>query len=95
MPACTATSVLPPQAVIDAYIAVERQQCAATFQSGNAPDERGTAVLRGLRVFPPCVHLANLLGDRAILKYLAYCGGIGAEVVDPGTISVNDEVIAE
>ena len=29
----------------------------------------------------------------AILRYLAYCGGIGAEVVQTGAIAVNDEII--
>ena len=52
----------------------------------------GTAILRGTKPFPPCAHLAYLIGDRAILRYLAHCGGIGAEVVADGTISVDDFV---
>src|SRR5215469_14184263 len=28
----------------------------------------GTAMLRGTKPFPPCMHLAHLIGDRAILR---------------------------
>jgi MOSC domain-containing protein YiiM len=52
----------------------------------------GEAVLHGTKVFPPCAHLAYLLGDREILRYLAYCGGIGAEVLQSGEITVNDAI---
>src|SRR5688572_19779931 len=52
----------------------------------------GTALLLGTKVFPPCAHLAYLMGEPAILKYLAYCGGIGAEVIAGGTIRLHDPV---
>ncbi len=52
----------------------------------------GTAVLRGLKRYPPCRHLAELCGAPELIKYLAYCGGIGAEVVESGVISVGDEI---
>ena len=50
----------------------------------------GQAVLRGTTLFPPCAHLAYLVGRKEVLKYFAYCGGIGAEVVVGGEISVGD-----
>lgn len=50
----------------------------------------GSVVLRGTKPFPPCAHLAYLLGRREVLKYFAYCGGIGASVVTDGNIAVND-----
>ncbi len=53
----------------------------------------GAAVLRGLKPYPPCAHLALLLGRREILKYLAYCGGIGAEVISSGAIWVDDLIV--
>jgi MOSC domain-containing protein YiiM len=52
----------------------------------------GNAVLHGTKPFPPCAHLAYLIGDPAILRYLAHCGGIGAEVVAGGTIKLNDRI---
>jgi MOSC domain-containing protein YiiM len=52
----------------------------------------GGAILRGTKAYPPCAHLAYLLGNSAILRYLAYCGGIGAEVIQSGGIAVNDEI---
>lgn len=52
----------------------------------------GTALLRGLKRYPPCRHLAELCGAPELIKYLAYCGGIGAAVVESGVIAVGDEV---
>ncbi len=53
----------------------------------------GSAVLRGTKEFPPCVHLAMLIHNRDILRYLAYCGGIGAEIVESGIIGLHDSII--
>ncbi len=52
----------------------------------------GDVVLLGTKAFPPCKHLADLLGDPAILKYLAYCGGIGAKIVSGGAIKLFDSI---
>ncbi len=52
----------------------------------------GQAILRGTKAFPPCAHLAYLLGRKEVLKYFAYCGGIGAEVVADGVIAVGDTI---
>jgi MOSC domain-containing protein YiiM len=52
----------------------------------------GEAILRGTKAFPPCAHVAYLTGNPAILRYLAYCGGIGAEVLQSGTIAVKDVI---
>jgi MOSC domain-containing protein YiiM len=52
----------------------------------------GEAILRGTKAFPPCAHLAYLLGRKEVLKYFAYCGGIGAEVVASGAIRLNDDI---
>jgi MOSC domain-containing protein YiiM len=53
----------------------------------------GSAILRGTKHFPPCAHLAKLLDRREVLKYFAYCGGIGAEVVSDGAISLHDHIM--
>jgi MOSC domain-containing protein YiiM len=52
-----------------------------------------SAILRGTKHFPPCQHLASLLGRREVLQYFAYCGGIGAEVVEGGVISLYDQIV--
>ena len=52
----------------------------------------GTTVLHGTKPFPPCAHLAYLLGRREVLKYFAYCGGIGATVVADGHINIGDRI---
>ncbi|TWU48991.1 MOSC domain protein [Rubripirellula tenax] len=52
----------------------------------------GHAILRGTKPFPPCAHLAYLLGRKEVLKCFAYCGGIGADVVGGGDISVGDSI---
>ena len=53
----------------------------------------GQAVLRGTKLFPPCAHLAYLLGRKEVLRYFAYCGGIGATVVAGGVITVGDRLV--
>lgn len=53
----------------------------------------GDAILRGIKPFPPCAHLAYLIGKHEVLKYFAYCGGIGAEVVVGGEIRVRDRIV--
>jgi len=52
----------------------------------------GSAVFRGTKPFPPCAHLAYVLGRREVLKYFAHCGGIGAAVVNGGEIRVGDRL---
>ncbi len=52
----------------------------------------GTAILRGTKPFPPCAHLAYLLGKPEVLKYFAHCGGIGAEVIASGEIQLDDRI---
>ena len=52
----------------------------------------GEAILRGTTPFPPCTHLAYLLGRSDVLKYFAYCSGIGAEVVSGGKINLRDHI---
>ena len=52
----------------------------------------GEAILHGTKPFPPCTHLAYLLGRSDVLKYFAYCSGIGANVVSGGRIDVGDQI---
>jgi MOSC domain-containing protein YiiM len=52
----------------------------------------GGAILRGTKPYPPCTHLARLLGDQKVLQYFAYCAGIGAEVIADGLIRLNDRI---
>jgi MOSC domain-containing protein YiiM len=55
----------------------------------------GSAILRGTKTFPPCAHLARLIGQGVIVRYLAYCGGIGAEVIVDGMIRLQDHIAFE
>ena len=52
----------------------------------------GAAVLRGIRPYPPCAHLAYLLGKPDVLKFFAYSCGIGAEIVVGGSIQIGDPI---
>ncbi|QIF01053.1 MOSC domain-containing protein [Roseimicrobium sp. ORNL1] len=54
----------------------------------------GTVSLFGLRACPPCRHLARLVGIPEVLGGLAHSGGIYAQVVSDGIISVGDEVVS-
>jgi MOSC domain-containing protein YiiM len=51
------------------------------------------AVFRGRKAWPPCMHLAKLSGRREILRCFASQGGIGADVVVGGQISVGDPIL--
>ena len=50
----------------------------------------GKTVLRGVKPYPPCAHLAYLLGKPEVLKYFAHACGIGADIVEGGSIQVGD-----
>ena len=52
----------------------------------------GAATLRGIKAYPPCTHLARLIGNQGVLKYFAYCAGIGAEILADGIIRLNDQI---
>jgi len=52
----------------------------------------GTAVLRGIKRYPPCSHLARLMGLNEVIRYLANCGGMGAEVINDGIIRIGDDI---
>jgi MOSC domain-containing protein YiiM len=54
----------------------------------------GSAIFRGTKPFPPCAHLAYIVGCREVLKYFAFCGGIGADVVTDGVIRFHDQIKA-
>jgi MOSC domain-containing protein YiiM len=53
----------------------------------------GSVSLLGIRVCPPCHHLAKLLGIPDVLKGFAHCGGIYAQVLNDGVIRIDDAVI--
>ena len=52
----------------------------------------GSAILKGIRLCEPCEHLANLVG-RQVLHGLVHRGGLRAEVIQGGIISIDDEII--
>jgi MOSC domain-containing protein YiiM len=59
----------------------------------DATFELGEAELRGTRLRPPCGYLGKLVGDPAVVEALRERrGGICADVVTPGRVSVGDEV---
>ncbi len=54
----------------------------------------GPVSLLGLRLCPPCRHLTKLIGVPEVLKGLAHSGGIYAQILTDGIISIDDPVIA-
>ncbi|MFB6189236.1 MAG: MOSC domain-containing protein [Halapricum sp.] len=53
----------------------------------------GDATLAGTRPRPPCAHVAQVAGDADLPEALRDGrGGICADVIDPGTIEVGDEI---
>jgi len=58
-------------------------------------DERiqvGETVLYCWKHWPPCSHLAELIGSREIVVGLSNTGGMGAHIEDGGTIRPGDEI---
>jgi MOSC domain-containing protein YiiM len=53
----------------------------------------GDAVFRGTRPRPPCAHVERVAGEAGVARALRDGrGGICADVVDPGSVAVGDEV---
>ena len=53
----------------------------------------GPVSFLGLRPCPPCRHLAKLVGMPEVLHGLAHSGGIYAQVLSDGLISIDDAVL--
>ena len=53
----------------------------------------GEVTLLGLRLCPPCAHLAKLLAMPEVLKGLAHSGGIYARIINGGRLEVGDELV--
>lgn len=53
----------------------------------------GSVSLLGLRPCPPCLHLAKLLGIPDVLRGFAQTGGIYAQILTDGVMSISDPVI--
>ena len=47
---------------------------------------------RGLELCEPCLHLQTWLGDPATIKALVHRGGLRADIVADGTVSVGDAI---
>jgi MOSC domain-containing protein YiiM len=53
----------------------------------------GEATFRGTRPRPPCAHLERVAGEEGVARALGkQRGGICADVVEPGTVRVGDEL---
>ncbi|MCL7416990.1 MAG: MOSC domain-containing protein [Halalkalicoccus sp.] len=53
----------------------------------------GEATLRGTRPRPPCAHVERVAGEEGVARALKdKRGGVCAEVLDPGSIGVGDEI---
>ena len=50
------------------------------------------AILRGRKVWPPCMHIVKVSNRREIFKYLASHCGIGADILVGGTLRTGDAV---
>lgn len=53
-----------------------------------------TVILRGRKVWPPCLHIIKQTGKGEMFKHIAKHCGIGADVVVGGTIRVGDAIFA-
>nr|WP_255195876.1 MOSC domain-containing protein [Halorarius litoreus] len=58
----------------------------------NARFRVGEATFEGTRPRPPCRHVEELAGEEGVMRALRGKGGICADVVEPGTVEVGDEV---
>ncbi|WP_348215547.1 MOSC domain-containing protein [Luteolibacter sp.] len=56
------------------------------------PFSIGPVSLLGIRSCPPCQHLAKLIGIPDVVSGLAHSGGIYAQVLSDGFVSVGDPV---
>ncbi len=52
----------------------------------------GETVMRGLRLFEPCMHMETLAGLPGICHALVHRGGLKATIVKEGTIRVGDSI---
>lgn len=52
----------------------------------------GEVVLRGMRLCEPCSHLSRLAGDEELKTAFLHRGGLRAEIVKGGSISVKDPI---
>lgn len=53
----------------------------------------GSVVCRGIEICEPCLHLQDLTRP-GIIKDLLHRGGLNADILTDGTISVGDEIVA-
>ena len=51
----------------------------------------GSVLIEGIRLCPPCAHLDKVTG-KALLKPLADCGGLRADLLSDGVIRVGDVI---
>ncbi len=52
----------------------------------------GSVRARGLELCEPCLHLAELVGDRRIIRALVHRGGLRAQILTEGPIRTGDPV---
>jgi MOSC domain-containing protein YiiM len=52
----------------------------------------GEVRARGLKLCEPCLHLADLVGDRRVIRALVHRGGLRAQILSEGTIRVGDAI---
>ncbi|HET6848044.1 MAG TPA: MOSC domain-containing protein [Gaiellales bacterium] len=54
----------------------------------------GSVRCRGVELCEPCLHLQGMLGRTDTIKVLVHRGGLRADILDGGTLSVGDRVTA-
>lgn len=52
----------------------------------------GEIRVRGLELCEPCLHLAELTGEKRILRALVHRGGLRAQILTEGMLTVGDDV---
>jgi MOSC domain-containing protein YiiM len=52
----------------------------------------GDVRVRGLELCEPCLHLAELTGEKRVLRALVHRGGLRAQILTEGTLTVGDPI---
>lgn len=55
----------------------------------------GDVVLKGVKEWPPCNYLAKMNNSWELKHYFAHCAGIGAAVLQGGTMQVGAEIVVD
>ncbi|PZW22520.1 MOSC domain-containing protein [Thermosporothrix hazakensis] len=55
----------------------------------------GEVLLRGVEICEPCQHLVEVTGKKALLSSLIHRGGLHAQILTDGLLTIGDEIAPE